>query len=203
MIKILGVGNLGKFIFPLLIICFTQNCYSQSCGFQQSDKLEFYKDYEIDTLLVDVSFEPVLDHAIAVLDTFDIQKIQVWLYYLIVLTDNYNKSRPYQLQISLRQGRPYDILLDAILNSKQDHIAGAFCYKGYTFFVLYNPNIFTIFNSYFKPSHKVTKFPAYYGIAELNELGKKLNFDSMLKQVYLFYFYKDGKLEYNRTTYKE
>ena len=196
------MNNRHLFIFCLLL--FLTKISSSQCLYK-SDYSGYKVNtvYVLDSLSVQEGFYPVLNHSISLLDTFDINKDSTWLYYLISLNCEYNNEIGLRIKISLRQGVNYDILFDEVPSTFYDSIAGAFCYKGYNFFVLLNHRNDFLFNKLFITKHTISEFPILYKTPIVNKFGIKLGFEDILKYAFLFYDYKEERFTYKSTSYSE
>lgn len=204
MIKILEAVNLIKFMLSIcLLIGISGTINSQCINKSEYSGYKVNTIFTLDSLYVQDEFFPLLNHSISLLDTFDINKDSTWLYYLISLNWESNSEIGLRIKISLRQGVNYDILFDEVPLTFYDSIAGAFCYNGYTFFVLLNHRNDFLFNKLFITKNTISEFPILYKTPIMNKFGIKLGYEDIIKYAFLFYDYKGERFKYKSTSYSE
>ncbi len=157
--------------------------------------------YTLDSLAVEDEFVPLLDHAIAILDTFDINKDSTWLFYIISLNSKFSEDYGLGIRISLRQGEKGNSLVYEV-PAFEDYLSGGFCYKGFTFLVLLNPRNEQFFDKIFDYQGRKKEFPLFYKTPLRSRSGIKRNQD-ILKFTILYYYYKNNQYHYSLTHYHE
>ena len=198
--KFLMMENNTRFITFIALLLFTISGYTQcwnndsiSNGFKINDV------FVIDSLSIVKSATNMLDHSISLIDSIDVNQKNTWLYYVIVLDDAYDNKSGSQINVELKQGVNYNISM-FFLPGEGDEFLGAFCYKGYTFFVLCENRDYTVFKELFKLGEK-HKFPIYYKSPEISKVWKDIEPEYKEKYIFMFYRYKNGKFTYSATNY--
>lgn len=155
--------------------------------------------YTLDSLTVQDEFIPVLDHAIALLDSFDIKKDSAWLFYIIAFNSVLSEDYGFDFRIALRQGEKESILAYE-LPAFEDYLSGGLCYKGFTFLVLLNPRNELFFRKMFHTQNIKREFSIFYKSPIRSRLGNEYNYD-ILKDILLYYNYNHSNYQYIQTVY--
>lgn len=192
--------NLIKLLF-LSVILQTINICSAQCWDQNTGKSGFKLNtvYSLDSLSVSERLLPVLNHSISLIDTFDVNSKKTWLYYVICLNSRIDTLGRTIIRIELQQGVEYDIM-KFYLPHDGSNFSGAFCYEGYTFFVMCEHENLSIYNELFTPINKKV-FHVYYRSPFVMKKWRKIYHTYMESFVYLFYRYKLGDFTYLSTKY--
>lgn len=201
MIKISEAVNSIKFFF---VCCLFFCGYSSKGQCVINNELGDYNlnlVYTLDSLAVDDEFVPLLDHAIAILDTFQISKDSTWLFYIISLNSEFSENYGLGTKISLRQGERGNPLFYEI-PAWEDYLSGGFCYKGYTFLVLLNPRNEPFFNKIFHYQGCKKEFSLYYKTPLRCKLGIEIDQD-IFKYTILYYSFRNNKYQYILTDFNE
>jgi hypothetical protein len=200
--NIIIVANLTKYII-LLGVFFATKCINAQCWEERMVPDGYKRDtvYTLDSLMVSNKTLSILDHAIALVDSFNVNRKDTWLYFAICLNSRYDERDGTQVRIELKQGVDYDILRFYLFEDGKN-FSGAFCYKGFTFFVLCKNDDVSIYKELFQKSAK-SDFSVYYKSPAIIDKWKALNYPYMEKYVYLFYQYLNGKFYYSTTTFVE
>ena len=148
----------------------------------------------LDSFIVSEKIVGVLDHAIALSDSFNVNHNETWLFYAICFRFNHDSLGRSSVRVELRQGTDYETFE---FHSYFDNLEpfGAFCYKGFTFFVLAELNKPGVYKDFFKATAK-KDFPVYYNKPEISEKWVGLDYSYTEKFTYLFYRYKEGVFYY-------
>lgn len=156
--------------------------------------------YELDSLTVlSQDTYAMLDHSISFIDSLEFDYSDTWLYYVIVLNSNFQRNDTTHVRVELLQGADYDPFFQR-LPFEGDRFSGAFCYQGYTFFVLcdYN-NMDTLFNTLFARNKK-RDFYVYYKKPFVSQKWKDLGYTDLRFLGYynfIYYMYENGKFIYS------
>jgi len=157
--------------------------------------------FTLDSLTVCDKFLPILDHSIKLSDTFHVNHRKAWFYFVVGLNSYYDSLGQTNVRIELRQGVDYDIL-KLYPPFFGDSFSGAFCYKGFTFFVLCEHENLPIYKELFSPYIK-KDFYVYYNKTYGKKIYKYRNYRYLESFSFLFYKYKEGDLKYLSTKFME
>lgn len=193
--------NFKTFIFCCLFAGFIKLGYGQCLYNKDINTLKVYTVYKIDTLSVDSAFQLVLDHSISLLDSINLDKEKTWLYYAVNLSGR-SLNDGLTIMISLQQGTDRDITAAEFAFSDHAILSGAFCYQGYTFFVLSNTTNQRFFNKYFTKLHP-SDFFSLYGIGQLTKLGQEIDNQEMTKCVLMGYQNYNNELKFKYSVFLE
>ncbi len=184
-------------VFALSIFSAHSQCWKNN---GQNIEYKINTIYNLDSLIVSEQLTGVLNHSISLLDSFEVERSNTWLYYVICLNSIYKlDSNSVRLKIELQQGVDYDIFYDR-LYEEGNEFSGAFCYNGYTFFVLSDLQTQALYNQLFI-SHKKMNFYVYYKNPAISKKLDKLGIANIIDYIYLFYTYKNGTFHYHSTSY--
>ncbi len=199
-LNIITVGNLIRLLF-LSAFFYIVNSTSAQCWNQHTVKSGFKKNtvYSLDSLSVSDKLLCVLDHSINLIDTFNVNKRKTWLYYVICLNSRFDTLGQTHVRIELKQGVDYDIF-SFYLPHDGGYFSGAFCYKGYTYFVLCEHENLPIYEELFIPVNK-KDFHVYYNSPFKNKMWRRVNYKYLESFAYLFYGYKHGVFTYISTKF--
>lgn len=192
--------NLIKLLF-LSVFLHTINICSAQCWDQNTIKNGFKLNtiFSLDSLSVSEKLLPVLDHSRSIIDTFDVNSKKTWLYYVICLNSRIDSLGRTIIRIELKQGVDYDFM-KLYLHNDGSNFSGAFCYEGYTYFVLCEYENLSIYNELFIPINK-KEFHVYYKSPFIIKKWRKVYHRYFESFVYLFYWYKQGDFTYKSTKY--
>ena len=186
-------------IFFLTLLLFYSSFVSGQCW--KSDQLpegfKINKVYALDSLIVSEKIYDVLDHSIALVDSFSVNKNETWLFFVISFYSKYDSILGNQVRIELKQGTSYDVFELHSYFYQLEHF-GAFCYKGFTFFVLNQHKDSLLVNELFEAGEQ-EDFPVYYKKPEISEKWEGIDYTYTEKYIYVFFRYKNGALKYVAT----
>lgn len=153
--------------------------------------------YTLDSLTVSENAFVILNHSIALIDSLEFDTQETWLYFVIIIRSSYNRGDTNQIRIELNQGVEEDILNNYFFEDI-DKFSGAFCYRGYTFFTICENDDVPICEDLFKVNSE-KDFYVYYKSPFVSNKWKEVGYDFMVKYIFLFYNYYDGKFRYSTT----
>lgn len=196
---ILKVNSIKSFLFVLFIL-YSPVGHGQC--WERENMPSGYKlntSYNIDSLEVAQKFDGVLNHSIALIDSLDVEQQETWLYYILKFDHNH-KTDVTIVSIELRQADSSDIFFLSNFDNSRT-LAGAFCYNGFTFFVLIDSKLNTpLFEELF--TRKEAKdFYVFYNSPISSKEWNEMGFSGFYKWVFLFYSYSSGEFTYNYTGY--
>lgn len=196
------VENLTKTVLLTILCCLVCTASAQ-CWEMNEVKRGFKTNTVItlDSLTISDKLIPILDHSIKLGDTFHVNHRKAWLYFVVGLNSYYDSLGQTNIRIELRQGVDYDIL-ENYPPSFGDSFSGAFCYKGFTFFVLCEHDNLPIYKELFSPNLK-KDFYVYYNKTYGKKIYKYRNYRYMESFIFLFYKYKKGDFKYLSTKFME
>ena len=146
--------------------------------------------FTLDSLIVSEKIVGVLDHAIALSDSFDVNHDETWLFYAICLLWNHDSLERSEVRVDLLQGINNNVFeFHSYLYNLE--LNGGFCYKGFSFFVLTEQNKPSTYKDFFKATAK-KDFPVYYNKPEISKKWVGLDYPYMEKDIRMYYRYKDG-----------
>lgn len=186
-------------IFILTLFLFYSSFVLGQCW--KSDQLpegfKVNKVYTLDSLIVSENIYDVLDHSVALVDSFSVNKNETWLFFVISIYSKYDSILGSQVRIELKQGTIYDVFEFHSYFDQLEHF-GAFCYKGFTFYVLNQHKDFFVVNELFE-AREQEDFPVYYKKPEISGKWIEIDYPYTEKYIYVFYRYKNGALKYVAT----
>lgn len=187
-----------RYIALFLFLCIAKNASAQ-CWKNEEIPEGFKRNivYTLDSLVVSERFYEVLDHAVALRDSFLIDKKDTWLYYMICLNSSVDSIGRNSITIKLLQGIN-DNLLYEILPFEGDKFYGAFCYKGFTFFIVCKNDNLPLFNELFYTKNKA-EFHSYYNSPVADQGWIDVGMPYIIRYMYLFYYNKNGCFYYRST----
>lgn len=198
--KFLMMENNTRFSTFIALLLFTTSGYAQCWNNDSiSNAFKINDVFVIDSLSIIKSATNMLDHSISLIDSIDVDQKNTWLYYVIALDKAYNNQDGSQIKVELKQGVNYNIIM-LFLPGEGDEFLGAFCYKGYTFFVLCENRNTPLFKNLFKINEQY-KFPIYYKSPEISKEWKDMEPEYKEKYIFMFYKYKNDKFNYSSTNY--
>ena len=190
--------NLTKHITLIIFLCFV-NSTSAQCW--KSDEVpegfKINKVYTLDSLVVSENIYEVLDHSIDVVDSFLVNTSETWLFFVISLYSKYDSLNWNMVRLELKQGTNYDVFEFHSYFDQLEH-CGAFCYKGFTFYVLSQHKNLFVFKELFIANEQ-KDFPVYYNKPAISEKWTGIDYPFTEKFIYLFYRYVDGEFKYMAT----
>lgn len=197
-LNIIIVASSTKYMVFIVLCCLINNISAQCWEVYEVHKgFRMNVEYTLDSLAISENVLPILDHSIALIDSSSFNNRKIWLYYVLCLNSRYDSTNQTTVRVELRQGVDYDIL-SLYLPYDGDRFSGAFCYKGFTFFVLCEHDNLPIYKELFKPKSK-RGFPVYYNSSVIGKVWKQINYPYMESFVFLFYKYKSGVFSYSST----
>jgi len=187
------------FLLFFLILLFGGRAYSQCLNATDVENTKFKINtvYYLDSLVVSKNLVKILDNSVDLVDKFNVNMDSTWLYYVFCMSSIYNNDEGVLIKIELLQGTEYNIFFDRLVDEGEE-FSGAFCYKGYTFFVLSDSVNNSLFFDLFTIQNKAY-FNVYYNKPESSEEWKKLDIHGVWKFINSFYKYNDGDFNYLST----
>ncbi|NPD48214.1 MULTISPECIES: hypothetical protein [unclassified Lentimicrobium] len=183
------------FVFFLL----SGSAYSQCSSVIDDKDLKINNTYSLDSLFVSNKITNVLEHSISLIDTLYNDQKDTWLYFVFCMSSVYNNQEGVTIKIELQQGVSYNVFYDRLID-EGECFSGAFCYKGYSFFVLSDSINSDLYQTFFS-SESVSNFPIYYNKPEPSVEWGKLGYHDINKFSYLFYKYNEDGFRYVSTTF--
>ena len=185
-------------ILLLQCILFSNNVTAQCWELEEiPEGFKINKVYTLDSLIVSANIYKVLDHSIALIDSLSVNKSETWLYFVISIYSKYDSVFGNSVRLELNQGTSNDVFEYHSYFFQLEH-CGAFCYKGYTFFVLSQQKDLFVFKELFT-TDKQKDFPVFYNKPTIQEKWIGIDFPETQKYIYVFYDYKIGELKYVAT----
>jgi len=153
--------------------------------------------YTTNTLVVDTILYKSLNHAISLIDSFNVQKDSTWLHFAIGINSFFNTNSEKSIEVFLQQGNKEAIGNQLIqIPGHEMILQGAFFYRSYTFFVYSDDEGTALSNKLFKKS-TLFQFNTYYGkVFYFSRLDKHIDFPA---RIGLKLFYKSKKINYGYT----
>jgi hypothetical protein len=190
--------NLIKHLIYIIFLCIANSINSQCWEIGQAPNgYKINTVYTLDSLVVSENAFAVLNHSIALTDSLEFDTQETWLYFVISIRSSYNKADSTLIRIELNQGVEVDILNNYFFEGV-DKFSGAFCYRGYTFFTICENDDVPICEDLFKANNE-KDFYVYFKSPFVSNKWKEVGYDFMVKYIFLFYYYYEGKFYYSNT----